>query len=430
MLTVTQINSLTPKKSSFYAWDKTGERGKGRLGVQVTPAGSKSFKFRYFQSSKAILIPIGRLPGVTLAKARKIAESYSELLSQGIDPLEYLQEKEAEQEYLEQESLRAGSFEQLIDLYTLDKCKRGKRNYEEDKQKIICNIYPYLDKTRKAKSFEPSDFMQALSIPIQEGYAPKSNKLRSYLHAAFEFGLKNDNDPASNNSKVKFGLKYNPISAIPKQTYAEKAGDRFLNIDELVQLIHDMSYRYHDLKLATSTRRFIKLCFYLGGQRPYEIANTKWSDINFRDKTLTIRAEIFKTNHAHVVPLTHTAVEILKECLKDNEFNSPFVFHKKTKPTEPMPSNTLAQALLSYKRNTEIDNFIARDFRRTFKTLGGQFKISKEVRDRIQGHAISDVSGKHYDRYEYLDEKRDGLELWEAVLNERLIERSKFGDIS
>nr|WP_233090555.1 site-specific integrase [Vibrio sp. IB15] len=191
-----------------------------------------------------------------------------------------------------------------------------------------------------------------------------------------------------------------------------------------------MSYRYHDLKLATSTRRFIKLCFYLGGQRPYEIANTKWSDINFRDKTLTIRAEIFKTNHAHVVPLTHTAVEILKECLKDNEFNSPFVFHKKTKPTEPMPSNTLAQALLSYKRNTEIDNFIARDFRRTFKTLGGQFKISKEVRDRIQGHAISDVSGKHYDRYEYLDEKRDGLELWEAVLNERLIERSKFGDIS
>ncbi|MEZ8227031.1 hypothetical protein AB6C43_23820 [Vibrio splendidus] len=57
-----------------------------------------------------------------------------------------------------------------------------------------------------------------------------------------------------------------------------------------MQLIHDMSYRYHYLKLATSTRRFIKLCFYLGGQRPYEIANTKWSDINFRDKTLTIRA--------------------------------------------------------------------------------------------------------------------------------------------
>ncbi|MGF1694762.1 integrase arm-type DNA-binding domain-containing protein [Vibrio kyushuensis] len=422
MLTVVEINALPAKKNPYYVWDKTAERGKGRLGIQVAPTGAKSFKFRYFKDSKAVFIPIGRFPGVTLARARKTAESYSELLSQGINPLDYLKEKESEQEYLAQELQRSGSFEQLIELYTLDKCKRGKRNYEDDKQKIISNIYPYVDKTRRAKEFEPSDFMEALSIPIQEGYAPKSNKLRSYLHAAFEFGLKNDNDPASNNSNVKFSLKYNPISAIPKQTYADKAGDRFLSIEELIQLLYDMNNRYHDLKLAPSTRRFIRLCFYLGGQRPYELANTKWSDINFRDRTLTIRAEVFKTNQPHVIPLTETAMGILQECQADNAFNSPFVFHKKTKPTEAMPSNTLAQAILTYKRNTEIENFIGRDFRRTFKTLGGQFKISKEIRDRIQGHAISDVSGKHYDRYEYLDEKRDGLKLWEQVLNNRLEE--------
>ncbi|WP_295899467.1 site-specific integrase [uncultured Vibrio sp.] len=420
MLTVVKINSLPAKKNPYYVWEKTAERGTGRLGVQITPAGTKSFKFRYYQNGKIVFIPIGRFPGVTLANARKVADSYSELLSNGIAPKDYLDEKEAEQRYVEQELARSGSFEQLIDLYTEYKRIQGKRNYESDKQKIIRNIYPYVDKNRKAKEFEPNDFMEALGIPISEGFAPKSNKLRSYLHAAFAFGLKNDNNPASFNSKVKFGLKYNPISLIHKQTQAEKAGERFLSIDELVQLLHDMTYRYSDLKLASSTRNFIKLCFYLGGQRPYEIANTLWSDVNFQDRTLTIRPEIFKTGTAHVVPLTETALAILNECSKENKFKSPYVFYKKTKPKEPMPSNTLAQALLSYKRSTNIENFVGRDFRRTFKTLGGQFKISKEVRDRIQGHAISDVSGKHYDRYEYLDEKTEGLTLWERTLNSRL----------
>ncbi len=52
--------------------------------------------------------------------------------------------------------------------------------------------------------------------------------------------------------------------------------------------------------------------------------------------------------------------------------------------------------------------------------MGGEIKIPKEYRDRIQGHAINDVSGRHYDMYEYIDEKRLGLELWEKALNSRL----------
>ncbi len=44
--------------------------------------------------------------------------------------------------------------------------------------------------------------------------------------------------------------------------------------------------------------------------------------------------------------------------------------------------------------------------------------ISKELRDRIQGHAFSDVSSKHYDRYDYLKEKSQGLEDWATWLVE------------
>lgn len=415
-----EITSLQAKKSAYYTWDKTAERGKGRLGVKVTPKGTKTFTFRYFKNSNPSFIRIGTFPQISLAKARKVAESYSNLLDSGTDPIEYLEQKEVEQKLLERQLAQSGSLEQLIEAYTKDKKDRGKRNYKEDKRKIERYIYPYIDPTRKAKDFEATDFLEALAIPIREGHGPKSNKLRSFLHAAFEFGLKNDNNPAFTNTEVKFGIKYNPIASIPKQTHAEKTGERFLSLEELIKLLHDMDHRYDDLNLAAATRRFIKFCFYAGGQRPYELANTLWRDVNFTERTLTIRPEVFKTGRAHDVPLTDTALNILAECHKDNTFNSPYVFHKRTAPNEPMPTNTLAQALLSYKKVTDIENFIGRDFRRTFKTLGGLFKISKEIRDRIQGHAISDVSGRHYDRYQYLDEKREGLEVWEKALNQEL----------
>ena len=60
--------------------------------------------------------------------------------------------------------------------------------------------------------------------------------------------------------------------------------------------------------------------------------------------------------------------------------------------------------------------FTLRDLRRTCKTLMGVAGISKELRDRIQGHAFSDVSSKHYDRYDYLKEKSQGLEDWATWL--------------
>jgi|TARA_Y200000002_G_scaffold360288_1_gene345434 hypothetical protein len=43
----------------------------------------------------------------------------------------------------------------------------------------------------------------------------------------------------------------------------------------------------------------------------------------------------------------------------------------------------------------------------------GSIGISKELRDRIQNHSFNDVSSKHYDRWEYLPEKRKALEAWE-----------------
>ncbi len=77
-----------------------------------------------------------------------------------------------------------------------------------------------------------------------------------------------------------------------------------------------------------------------------------------------------------------------------------------------------AQAIFYYRDHfPEHPVLVARDLGRTCKTLMGEIGVSKELRDRIQNHALQDVSSKHYDRYDYLVEKRRALEKWENRVN-------------
>ncbi|ALM70322.1 tyrosine-type recombinase/integrase [Vibrio vulnificus] len=420
MLTVNQIKGLKPKDSSHYVWENSRERGKGRFGVKVQPSGSISYTFRYYAGSKAKFINIGKFPGMSLANARKISIQYSDLLSNGIDPKEFLEQEAKAKERAEADALKGGSFQQLIEMHTEYKKDKGNRSYADEKQKIVDNVYPYVDIHKKAKDFEPEDFIKALSIPIEQGFEPKSNKIRSILHAAFNFALNNDHNPKYLNHDVRFGIKHNPISAIPKQTEAEKSGTHYMSWQEVAQLMIDMENRFHDLDFAYQTRQVLRLCFYLGGQRPHEVVTIRWSEVNFEQRYVLVREEYQKVKKPHVVPLVDSAIKILQDLQAHNHDDSPFVFYKKTNHLEHMPTNTIAQALLTYKKRTDIRQFVARDFRRTVKTLGGEAGISKEFRDRIHGHAISDVSGKHYDMYEYISEKRQGLEIWEEALNQKI----------
>lgn len=74
--------------------------------------------------------------------------------------------------------------------------------------------------------------------------------------------------------------------------------------------------------------------------------------------------------------------------------------------------------------------FQPKDIRRTVKTLMGFAGIRKEDRDRFQNHALNDVSSKHYDRYEYLAEKRQVIAVWDDYLGAILSGQSKTNILS
>ena len=70
-----------------------------------------------------------------------------------------------------------------------------------------------------------------------------------------------------------------------------------------------------------------------------------------------------------------------------------------------------------HRDNPDFEPFVAKDIRRTWKTLAGDAGVSKEMRDRLQNHAQkSDISARHYDRYDYLAERRAAMAKWAEYL--------------
>lgn len=421
MLTVTKIQSATSSKNSYYLWDQSGQRGTGRLGVKIFTSGKKQFVFRYYQRQKEKFISIGlfstRAGSMTLTEAREKAQVFSQLLLNGKDPKLHLEQQEREQKKIDAESKSLGTIDDLFHSYTERMKIDGKRTYEEVRNALVREFYPYIDKNTKACDVTTDDIKYVISKMIQRGAITQSNRVRSYVMAAFNHAMRFDNDPRYFSLESKFSIKYNPVAPIPKQKDGERIGERFLEWRELRRLLKDLRENYDVVPVGQDLRHLLQLCIYLGGQRPYEVITLEWWNVDWKERFVCITKERSKNKKDHIVPLNGLAFEILQ---KQYELSGGgrYVFPNPKDAEDPMKTSSICRAVTRYRDAVGFDKFVPKDLRRTCKTLMGACRISKEVRDRIQNHALQDVSTRHYDRYDYFDDKLGGLETWSSKLKE------------
>ena len=413
MFTMNSIKGLKPKERQYELFEDSGEKSTGRLGVSVGSSGSKTFVYRFYWNGKRQYIQLGKFPEMSLSMAREQVKIFGGQLKSGRNPKNELKNEMLAKEMQEVAEAEKGSIKQLIDGYVFKMQMDGKRTHLDVKRRLEKDVYQVIPPATKAKDVTSLHVKQILINMIQRGAVVQSNRVRSYLHAAFQYGLKSDFDPMGNHEQIIFGLSMNPVAIVPRQAQAEKPGDNWLKKNELCQLMESFSLAN---KVSRMVQELLRLCVYTGGQRPYELASSQWKSINWQENTLLITSEISKNKREHLVPLTDSSVQILK-FLKENSTESNFIFPQRD-GLKPFRTDSFAQAIGYYREQfPDFPYFVARDIRRTCKTLMGELGISKELRDRIQNHAFQDVSSKHYDRYDYLSEKRVALEKWEAKLN-------------
>ena len=120
----------------------------------------------------------------------------------------------------------------------------------------------------------------------------------------------------------------------------------------------------------------------------------------------------------HIVPLTGFHTGLLEQVREATDHPDWLFLHKDR--NQPRKADAPYQAVHRFCRTNGIEPFAPRDYRRTFKTLAGSIGIDLELRNRLQGHAKTDVGSIHYDRWGYLPEKRRAMKTWTEWLDQIL----------
>lgn len=438
MITDLQIRNLKPKEKRYVkSVDAGGARFKGRLQIWVYPNGTKDFYYVYFASGKQKRIKVGRYESRVfgIAQANDAVRDYEAKTAEGIDvkaaaEAERLANEEAaaRDAALEREArlerMGRGSLGQLLFCYVAMMRTSGKTSWDQVRKDLYRYVFkPHPDLTRlKACDVTDQHIVDLLSGMISRGVTTKSNRVRSYLHKAFDIGIKSERDPLMlARTTVKFKLNHNPVSMVARQESFERVGQRTLSEDEIALL-----WNTGDCHMGILPARALKLALATGLRAGHEILSLRWEWLDENERVFDIPTT--KNKQSHIVPLNRHAMEVI-EALKPISGKTPFLFpggvSRLVFGEKPYRTDSLGQAVVSFVTATGIPHFAPRDIRRTVKTLMGRAGIEKLVRDKLMNHAMTDVSSKHYDRYDYLPEKRRAVMVWDNFLEKTLKPKGK-----
>lgn len=392
------IKNLKPVATVKFIMENAGDMSKG-FGIKVTPSGMRTWVYVYKELGRRRVNTLGHYPSMGLAMARE----------------QYLEKRADRENASTSPSQVNGTLSQMIEVYIDDLKRRGKQHYEIETA-FNNHVLKYIDGDKLVREISVHELKLILHNKLKNGASRSANKLWSFMSTAFTKAIHYDNDPLNLKSDIHFGLQMNPMMNIPKAAGGNNVGTRWLKQDEL-------AYVWRHFKGAYGYA--LKLMVTLGGQRPIDVLTTTW-DVYDIEKGVLDPSRNSKNTSQNVLPLTGVTLGILDR-LRDWTGDDEYLFPRCKGGRQQGPTSVDHMSLSGFAKATkrfcddhDFDPFTPRDIRRTCKTLMGEAGITKMMRDRLQNHALQDVSSRHYDRYEYMPEKREALIIWEGYLNDTL----------
>lgn len=208
----------------------------------------------------------------------------------------------------------------------------------------------------------------------------------------------------------------NPLEGM-SLPYTARSRDRVLSDDELRRV-------WSAAQAFPFPFGSIVLILILTGQRLGEISGLKWSWIDERKMTISLRSEITKNSTRHTVPYGAMVQAILDRTPRMAEFLFPsldgtaaYVGHNKAKGKLYDACNaSLRQD--TRDETADMDHWTLHDLRRTFSTIHARIGTAPHVTEALLNHKTGTRSPiqRVYDRHTYLPEMRAALKNYEAHL--------------
>lgn len=374
------VQSLKPGEVEYFVREGHG------FTIRVYPNGSKTFLYIYTLNGKRRRISLGNYPHVALAEAREKYLAAAQLVANNIDPL-------APQKVSTQDEPQAISVRELKALYLahikthLAAQSVKNHNYRMEKHLIPAWGNKPITDIRRRDAIALIESIAALGTPGSARNILLSGR------AMFSYAVQREM------------IEYNPFAgvgvAVPQA--AAKERDRVLSETEIKHIWETLS----NWGNSEYIRRAI-LFILVTGQRPGEVAQLHWSEIDGR--VWTIPAERSKNGRENRVYLTDLALSLLPE-------TEEYVFPASRGSHGPLYVNTLSHHLSHHVKPEYLGlpRWTPHDLRRTAATGLASLGCSDEIIDEVQNHKKRGII-RTYNRYRYDKEKQEWLVKWSEYL--------------
>jgi integrase len=431
-------------------------RGSGRLQFRLTPGGGCLLSFRYTDATGARPSPIrlgdldpkGSAESIRTAvdAARARAQELSRLYLSGVRDLAgYLDAEEAQRQgqiqtareaaEAEERSRKGATLQALLDAYvdTL-KGRESCNNVRSLFRLHLTEAWPDLV-ARKAADVKPGELRDVLALVVQAGKGRTADKLRAFLRAAYEAAMKAEFDPTRSGSFGAFSIPANPVDRLPAMPQFRKALDRTLTASELRSFWKCLKSTPEGVR-----KDAVMAALLLGGQRPAQLLRLRVGDVDLEASTLVIHDGKGRGRAAqprrHVLPVPAELRPILARRLAligpgkpDAPVFSSSIAKGPTREGKPpklpkaLRQETASELVVELCENMQLLDqlqgapFTWRDLRRTCETRLAELGVSNDVLAQLLSHGLGGVQQRHYNRHDYLAEKRAALDLLTNLLN-------------
>jgi integrase len=271
----------------------------------------------------------------------------------------------------------------------------------------------------KARDVRPGHIRQIL-LPIWDrGSKGMADKVRAYLHAAYQYGLTAEHS-LSRTSRKSFALELNPVALLPKE-HKSIAQTRVLSDAELKHFWQTITQTD---EVGPVMGRLLKFVIATGGQRIDQVSREPWTSYDSEKRTIRLIDAKGRggVRRVHLIPLSDRAIELIDEV---EPLTGRHDFIWTTTGKKPIATTSPSHAVRDWlgskhgKINGEqIPHFTPRDLRRTCAQLMQRHGVENQVSDLLQSHGQTGVVGQHYrnNPEAYLPEKLKAMAGFDAAL--------------
>ena len=390
-------NAVCPpdKKQAWFA-------DSGGLYLQVSPAGSKRWFWKYRIGGLEKRLALGSYPAVNLKLARTARDDAKAQKSDGSDPMQARKVAKLKATTPAGNTFKATALEwyaMKLDSWSSHYAIREKRNLEKD-------LFPFLG-DRNIGEIEAIELLATVRRVEERGALDVAHRVLTTAGQVWRYA-------------VATGRAQRDVSADIRGALKPHHGKHFaaitdpLKLGELIRVIRG----YQGGPIVRAALQLAPMLF----QRPGELRAAAWAEFDLDAAMWTIPSARMKRSvqgkengDPHQVPLPTQALEILRK-LHPLTGHGVLVFHGERNHDRPISDNTLRAALLTLGYGPDIQS--VHGFRATARTLlAEELNIDPLVIEAQLAHAVKDANGRAYNRTQYMKHRAGMMQQWADYLD-------------